>query len=286
MVFKRDMTAAADIARRLAAAALVLLVVAAPPHAAHAKRKMFNIFWNASNPIFRIDTTDHVIDINEDNLPWEYDQANIICPVYGPDSSDPQKERYVIYSVSRDEFENCRIVNPNPKVVLVCNRPSELAYVTITFRSFTPTPGGLEFKPGQDYYFISTSSRGDLHQRVGGGCSAHNMRLVFKIAPSTGSSSSAEQAHTQPPAAAPTRGRTKSPLEYQGFLYPSRDVALDDDNSVDGRDAAFGSAGEVVKQASVMPAASSDAVKMRVNAFWCACAGLWLYAASRILPSL
>ena len=55
-------------------------------------------------------------------------------------------------------------------------------YFTITFRSFTPTPGGLEFRPGQDYYFISTASRKDLHRRVGGGCLTHNMKMIFKVA--------------------------------------------------------------------------------------------------------
>ena len=57
-----------------------------------------------------------------------------------------------------------------------------MSIFTITFRSFTPTPGGLEFRPGQDYYFISPSSREDLHRRVGGGCSTHNMKMIFKVA--------------------------------------------------------------------------------------------------------
>lgn len=119
-------------------------------------------------------------------------------------------------------------------------------YFTITFRSFTPQPGGLEFQPGQDYYFIckyclslfiillscglrsilifnflwtavthnnrnkgsagreaekalqsnrfpqfsnvkilscfsATSSKDDLHRRIGGRCSTNNMKVVFKV---------------------------------------------------------------------------------------------------------
>ena len=50
------------------------------------------------------------------------------------------------------------------------------------FRSFSPTPRGLEFHPGQDYYFISTSSRRDIHRRVGGSCSTNNMKVMFKVA--------------------------------------------------------------------------------------------------------
>ena len=53
-------------------------------------------------------------------------------------------------------------------------------FFTITFRSFTPTPGGLEFTPGKDYYLISTSNNRDIHRRVGGWCSSHNMKIVFK----------------------------------------------------------------------------------------------------------
>ena len=145
-------------------------------------RKTHYIHWNRANPMFRLDNTDHIIDVNVGNLPWEYDQVNIICPVSKADTKLP--ESHVIYSVSREEFESCRITNPKPKIVAVCSKPHQLLYFTITFRSFSPTPGGLEFHPGQDYYFISTSSPEDLHRRVGGGCSTHNMKMVFKVSES------------------------------------------------------------------------------------------------------
>merc|ERR1712141_543276 len=143
-------------------------------------KKVHYIHWNRANPMFRLDNTDHVVDVNTGNLPWEYDQVNIICPVSKPGVKYPEK--HVIYSVSREEFDSCRITNPKPKIVAICNQPHRLMYFTITFRSFTPTPGGLEFRPGQDYYFISTASREDLHRRVGGGCSTHNMKMIFKVA--------------------------------------------------------------------------------------------------------
>ena len=144
--------------------------------------RMHNIHWNASNPLFRIDRSDNVIDINGGNHPWEYDQVNIVCPVYKPGTSEAVQEQYIIYSVTKQEYESCRITQPNPKIIAVCNRPHELMYFTITFRSFTPTPGGLEFRPGQSYYFISTSTKNDLHRRVGGGCSTHNMKIIFQVA--------------------------------------------------------------------------------------------------------
>ena len=144
--------------------------------------KVYNIHWNASNPIFRIDKTDNVIDVNAGNHPSEYDQVNIVCPVYKANLDEDRQERYIIYLVSKEEFKSCRITQPNPRVIAVCNRPYDFMYFTITFRSFTPTPGGLEFHPGQDYYFISTSTSRDLHRRVGGSCSSNNMKLIFKVA--------------------------------------------------------------------------------------------------------
>lgn len=46
---------------------------------------------------FRIDNTDHIIDVNRDNLP--YDQVNIICPVYAPGTKEEDAEKYIIYNV-------------------------------------------------------------------------------------------------------------------------------------------------------------------------------------------
>ncbi|XP_034230812.1 ephrin-B1 isoform X1 [Thrips palmi] len=143
--------------------------------------KTFTVHWNTTNPIFRIDNTDHIIDVNKGNIAFEYDQVNIICPVYVPGTDEENAEKYIIYNVSKEEYDTCRITNPNPKIIAVCNQPHKLMYFTITFRSFTPQPGGLEFQPGEDYYFISTSSKDDLHRRIGGRCTTHNMKVVFKV---------------------------------------------------------------------------------------------------------
>ena len=66
---------------------------------------MHYIHWNRANPMFRLDNTDHIVDVNNGNLPWEYDQVNIICPVSKPGVRYPEK--HVIYSVSREEFDSC-----------------------------------------------------------------------------------------------------------------------------------------------------------------------------------
>jgi len=142
---------------------------------AAAAMKTHFVYWNSTNPAFRIDNSDHILDVNQGNLPWEYDQLHLICP-------QNTQEQHVVYSVSEEEFKSCRVTSHRPKIVAICNKPESFMYFTITFRSFSPTPGGLEFKPGQNYYFISTSTRRDLHRRVGGYCSTNNMRMVFKVA--------------------------------------------------------------------------------------------------------
>ena len=151
-----------------------------------AKLASIGIYWNASNPIFRIDNTDHIIDVNRGNNPFEYDQVNIICPTY-TEGTNEEAETYIIYNVSKEEYDSCRITNSNPRIIAICDKPHQLKYFTITFRSFTPQPGGLEFKPGQDYYFISTSTgkREGLDRRLGGRCSTHHMKVIFKVCCST-----------------------------------------------------------------------------------------------------
>ncbi|XP_015609719.1 ephrin-B1 isoform X2 [Cephus cinctus] len=159
---------------------LLLAVMEAFPREATCSR-LPDIYWNSTNPIFRIDNTDHIIDVNKNNAAFEYDQVNIICPVYTPGTYDDEAEKYIIYNVSKEEYETCRITNPTPRVIAVCDKPNKTMYFTITFRPFTPQPGGLEFLPGHDYFFISTSSKDDLHRRIGGRCTSHNMKVVFKV---------------------------------------------------------------------------------------------------------
>ncbi|CAG0880949.1 unnamed protein product [Cyprideis torosa] len=125
----------------------------------------------------------HVIEINRGNAPYDYDQANIICPRLNSEVEGgvASPEKYIVYNVSKEEYESCRITNPNPRIIAICDQPDKILYFTVSFRSFTPLPGGLEFRPGHDYYFISTSSEGDLHRRVGGTCKSNHMKLMLRI---------------------------------------------------------------------------------------------------------
>ena len=156
--------------------------------------KVRNVYWNTTTT----GSSDEplTVTVNEDNLPWEYDQVNLICPVV----KDGVGEQHVIYSVEKEEYDNCRVTSPRPRIVAVCNRPDTFMYFTITFRSFTPTPGGLEFRPGKEYYFISTANTRDIHRRVGGWCKSHNMKMIVKVA----ENKVAEEATTWRPKPIPT----------------------------------------------------------------------------------
>merc|ERR1712187_372252 len=56
----------------------------------------------------------------------------------------------------------------------------------------------MEFKPGQSYYFISTSSARDVHRRVGGFCLSKNMKITFRVAQSVLETSSQTLQNSRP----------------------------------------------------------------------------------------
>ena len=150
---------------------------------ASAQNDIHYINWNTSNPIFK-EYGNNIIDINAgtEDQPWSYEQANIICPRYSSSRPSERIEKYIIYNVSKSEFEHCQVINPQQnKIVAVCNTPFKLTFFTLTFRAFSPVPGAFEFHSGEDYYFISTSSKRNLYKHSGGRCATHNMRLVFRI---------------------------------------------------------------------------------------------------------
>ena len=108
------------------------------------------VHWNQSNPLF-FDSPDSRIDIQNSGKWNLYEQANIICPFY--DTSVPLSltEQWVIYNVTKNEYKQCRVTSTeDAKIVALCNAPYQPKFFTLTFRSFSPTPGAFEFHPGQD----------------------------------------------------------------------------------------------------------------------------------------
>jgi ephrin-B len=216
---------------RLCYTALVLLGLAS------GKKRVHFVHWEKSNPMFRIDNTDNVIDVNVGNTRWQYDQANFVCPRAKQKKSAAQDaastaavggntagkegeeaETYIIYNVSKEEYDSCMVTQPSSRIVATCTGAepgsSGQLYFTITFRSFTPTPGGLEFHPGRDYYFITTSVPGNLHGKYGGRCASHNMKVIFKVSPAN---ATARPSSLRPKAASAATPATTTP-EPQVFF--------------------------------------------------------------------
>merc|ERR550539_2195083 len=72
------------------------------------------IHWNASNPHFQSsEGGEYVVDVDLGDEPWQYHQANIICPYYPEDIYGGGQrrgfERYVVRNVTREEYEQCRL---------------------------------------------------------------------------------------------------------------------------------------------------------------------------------
>ena len=149
-------------------------------NSAVAATKVHYVHWNSSNPLFS-STNAIYVRSDETSSGHKYEQANIICPIYHRNVPLTETERYIVYNVSKREFNQCKVNNSSAKIVALCDSPYKPSFFTLTFRAFSPIPGAFEFHPGQNYYFISTSSKSDLFRRVGGRCMSHHMKLVFKI---------------------------------------------------------------------------------------------------------
>jgi len=148
----------------------------------HGKNVLPDLYWNTTNPIFLISNTDHIIDVNKATAIHEYDTINIVCPKYDKETEDERMERHVIYNVNKEEYDTCRILSDTPRIIGFCTEPTRERLFTISFRSFSPKPNSVEFERGKSYYFISTSSPGNLRTRQGGYCVHNNMKVVFKVA--------------------------------------------------------------------------------------------------------
>ena len=89
---------------------------------------------------FKATCLHNLMVLSPGNSPFEFDQLNIICPsgqggVPGGRGSrgTEEDERYLVYNVSKEEYDTCRINQQNPKVVAQCDNPDRPP-VTITFR--------------------------------------------------------------------------------------------------------------------------------------------------------
>lgn len=135
----------------------------------HSKR-LPDIYWNSTNPIFDVSNTDHVMPVNIG------DRVSLLCPRPGENY-----EYSNIYAVSEEEYTHCFLQNPH--LVGSCNNNTQDVTITVVFRQFTPTPGGMEFEPGKTYHFITTSdgTLSGIDRRKDGLCTERQMKVKFEV---------------------------------------------------------------------------------------------------------
>ncbi|OUC43952.1 Ephrin [Trichinella nativa] len=109
------------------------------------------------------------------------DSVDIHCPKYTDTVTQDKAEHSIIYMVSKFGYDNC--ILDKERIVGQCSSPYVDSIIKLTLREFTPMPNGLEFKPGHNYYFISTSdgSAEGMHERSDGLCSFNNLKMLVHI---------------------------------------------------------------------------------------------------------
>ncbi|KAE8589091.1 hypothetical protein XENTR_v10022883 [Xenopus tropicalis] len=107
------------------------------------------VYWNSTNPRFLKDDYSVKMEIN--------DYLDIYCPHYDSRVPAEHTEAFVLYMVDREGYEGC-YETPGAFKRWECNRP-HAPFGPIKFsekiQRFTPFSLGFEFRPGEDYYYIS-----------------------------------------------------------------------------------------------------------------------------------
>lgn len=110
----------------------------------------YAVFWNQTNTKFH--RGDYHIDVCIN------DYLDVYCPHYEPTVPEEWAERYVLYMVNYDGYSTCDHTAKGFKR-WECNRPyspnGPLKF-SEKFQLFTPFSLGFEFRPGREYYYISS----------------------------------------------------------------------------------------------------------------------------------
>lgn len=89
-------------------------------------------------------------------------RINIVCPnpalVPAKIQNTIPKEQLFenLWIVDKASYDGCIVDTSKStnRLVMKCDDPLILNYYTMVFQQFSATPDGLEFQPGQSYYFI------------------------------------------------------------------------------------------------------------------------------------
>uniref|UniRef100_A0A914UH54 Ephrin RBD domain-containing protein n=1 Tax=Plectus sambesii TaxID=2011161 RepID=A0A914UH54_9BILA len=93
-------------------------------------------------------------------------------------------EASIIHRVDRTHADLCELPKDRQSTTVGdCRRPGDT--ILVTFRAYSPVPGGLEFHVDKEYFFITTSTgentESGLLNPAGGLCSSRNMKLRFTV---------------------------------------------------------------------------------------------------------
>lgn len=136
------------------------------------------VYWNLTNPIFKTSKNDHIIVVNL------FDEIDFVCPYYPPNIADAHLEYYLIYRVSKKEYDECNIYSESASfLILRCTHPTQRRRFTILFEPFQSIPNVPEYKAGHTYYFMtpSTGRKNGWRNLYQGACLQHNMKLTIKV---------------------------------------------------------------------------------------------------------
>ncbi|XP_077477797.1 ephrin-A2 [Stigmatopora argus] len=109
-----------------------------------------SVYWNSSNPKFWHGEYRVAVNIN--------DYLDIYCPYYEGPPNHGRMERYILFMVNQEGYTSCQHRLRGFKR-WECNRPSGAdgpLRFSEKFQLFTPFSLGFEFRPGHEYYYISS----------------------------------------------------------------------------------------------------------------------------------
>uniref|UniRef100_A0A8C5PX55 Ephrin-A4 n=1 Tax=Leptobrachium leishanense TaxID=445787 RepID=A0A8C5PX55_9ANUR len=128
----------------------LLCVCAVLGQVLRAKGLRHAVHWNTSNPRFQKADYNVRVEMN--------DYLDIYCPHYESRVPAEHTESFVLYMVNRKGYEGCDEMVQGAFKRWECNRPFA-PFGPIKFsekiQKFTPFSLGFEFRPGEDYYYIS-----------------------------------------------------------------------------------------------------------------------------------
>uniref|UniRef100_A0A7I4YS54 Ephrin RBD domain-containing protein n=1 Tax=Haemonchus contortus TaxID=6289 RepID=A0A7I4YS54_HAECO len=161
-------------------------------------KKLPDIFWNSTNSLL-----ERYVSIG--------DSVDIVCPFYEADVDFMDTEQSIIYRVSEADYESCTLSSAARELGR-CTAPMRRDKVKVSFRLLSPNPSALDYRPGQSYYFISTSTGTPwgLDNTRGGLCSTNQLKMIIHV----GAYGHHHRHHRKPPTSTTTETPPREESEW------------------------------------------------------------------------